>query len=425
MRDEDRYKLIHGPYLPPRVEIGDWLECEVHGLQQVKCWSEGRIPWPCAAGGKKKKKLIVCDGLVRALQVESLVAVRHWWGVGKVTVSTWRKALNVPRTNEGTSRLHRDWREENISPEQAALGRRIGNTPEKRAQTMRKKKKRGNFSIPAKEWTPEMISLLGTMPDRQVAEIIGRAHTEIGVWRRKFGIPAYDLQHSQGSLKGKSLIVVSARSLRTHRFTLGVSQRVIAERAGLQTSYYGELERGLLSRVRRPTLERLATALQCQPDELIDVSARPMEETLLPVTAQQKIIQQRRRLLQAKQRRWTPEEDALLGTMSDNDLADRLGCLDGAVLTRRRQLGIPAFNSYHGARGTWNLAKFSPARLQARRKEMHLKQREVADCCGIPGSQYGGYESGGRKQMRLELLQRLAQTLRCRVVDLQDASIDD
>jgi transcriptional regulator with XRE-family HTH domain len=395
-----------------------------------KRWSEGRIPWPCATSGKQKKKLIVCDDLARAVQVESLIAVQYWWGVGKITVSKWRKALNVPVTNEGTRRLHHDWRYENITPEQAALGRRISNTPEMRAKTMRKKKERGNFSKPRKEWTPEMIALLGTMPDRQVAEIIGRQHTEIGVWRRKFGIPAYDLQRSQASLKGKSLVVVSARSLRTRRFALGVSQRVIAERAGLQDTYYGRLERGLLSRIRRPTLERLAAALQCQPDDLIDVEAKPMEETLLPVTAQQKIIQKRRRKLQAKQRKWTIEEDALLGTMTDRSLAERLGCGEHVVRKRRLQLDIPSLNPYFGGNGTWsnvnrNIAQFSSIRLKARRKEMRLRQKNVAERCGISVSQYWHYENGESTQMPAERLRQLAQMLQCDVADLQDAGTSD
>ena len=39
---------------------------------------------------------------------------------------------------------------------------------------------------------------------------------------------------------------------------------------------------------------------------------------------------------------WTAEEDRLLGTMSDAALAERLGCLLLVVFRRRRKLGIPA-----------------------------------------------------------------------------------
>jgi hypothetical protein len=42
-------------------------------------------------------------------------------------------------------------------------------------------------------------------------------------------------------------------------------------------------------------------------------------------------------------RAWRRREEALLGTMSDRELAERLGCSTPAVSQRRRELGIPAF----------------------------------------------------------------------------------
>ncbi len=41
---------------------------------------------------------------------------------------------------------------------------------------------------------------------------------------------------------------------------------------------------------------------------------------------------------------WKPEEDALLGTMSDEDLAAQLGRTEVAVAARRRQLGIARYS---------------------------------------------------------------------------------
>ena len=41
---------------------------------------------------------------------------------------------------------------------------------------------------------------------------------------------------------------------------------------------------------------------------------------------------------------WTPEEDALLGTASDRDLADRLGLHADTVGRRRRALGIASYS---------------------------------------------------------------------------------
>lgn len=46
MTDADRHRLLHGPYRPPRYQIGGWLICEVRGRVQVKAMSAARIPWP-------------------------------------------------------------------------------------------------------------------------------------------------------------------------------------------------------------------------------------------------------------------------------------------------------------------------------------------------------------------------------------------
>lgn len=45
---------------------------------------------------------------------------------------------------------------------------------------------------------------------------------------------------------------------------------------------------------------------------------------------------------------WTPEEDALLGTMMDKDVAARLGVGKQAVFERRTQLDIPSFREQRG-----------------------------------------------------------------------------
>jgi len=46
-----------------------------------------------------------------------------------------------------------------------------------------------------------------------------------------------------------------------------------------------------------------------------------------------------------ERRAWTAEEDALLGTMTDQRLARRLGRGQGAVARRRRELGVPAYRA--------------------------------------------------------------------------------
>ena len=49
-----------------------------------------------------------------------------------------------------------------------------------------------------------------------------------------------------------------------------------------------------------------------------------------------------RESLRADQHRFTPEQDALLGTMADTDAATRFGKTPHAIWKRRQRLGIPA-----------------------------------------------------------------------------------
>ena len=103
MNDADRFKLLHGPYRSPRCRIGGKLFCEVRGWVKVRRMSNGPIVWPMTIrkdGGRPF--LIICGGLVRAIQRESSQSICHWWGVTGQTVTVWRKALGVEQFNEGT-----------------------------------------------------------------------------------------------------------------------------------------------------------------------------------------------------------------------------------------------------------------------------------------------------------------------------------
>ncbi|MCL2721779.1 MAG: helix-turn-helix domain-containing protein [Treponema sp.] len=67
---------------------------------------------------------------------------------------------------------------------------------------------------------------------------------------------------------------ILARNLKENRRKLGITQPVLAERAGLSTHYLAMIE---LAR-KFPTadvLERLATALEINPNELFSVSVSP------------------------------------------------------------------------------------------------------------------------------------------------------
>ena len=92
--DEERFKLLHGPYYPPRTERGKFLVCEWRGTVKVGGYSDALIPWPYAFR-TGYRSLILCGDLVRAVKLESEQAVAHHWKVSSTTVGKWRSILGV------------------------------------------------------------------------------------------------------------------------------------------------------------------------------------------------------------------------------------------------------------------------------------------------------------------------------------------
>jgi hypothetical protein len=115
MTDADRFKLLFGPCHTPLFRYGDVVFCERRGDLILCGLTNGPIPWPI---GKKREKrlsarsIVLYGDLVKAVRRESAQAVAHWWGVSKITVTLWRRALDVGPSNEGTRRLRHDHFEE-------------------------------------------------------------------------------------------------------------------------------------------------------------------------------------------------------------------------------------------------------------------------------------------------------------------------
>ena len=97
-----RHRLHFGPYRTPRFRIGQRVEDERRGTVKVVALSDGRIMWPIGTGGRS---LVLYGALARAVRRESSLAVQYWWGVTGRIVTKWRRALGVPRMNEGDRRL--------------------------------------------------------------------------------------------------------------------------------------------------------------------------------------------------------------------------------------------------------------------------------------------------------------------------------
>jgi hypothetical protein len=101
----NRFRLL-GKYRTPRYRIGQKVRCQVRGLVVIVALSDAPLPWPLC---KRRNRLVpvVYQGLARALRLESVQAIVHHWGVGQGSVTRWRKALGVGRT-EGTFLLQHE-----------------------------------------------------------------------------------------------------------------------------------------------------------------------------------------------------------------------------------------------------------------------------------------------------------------------------
>jgi hypothetical protein len=142
-------------------------------------WSAGRISWPRFRGDGTRgggSGQLVDEELARAVRLESSVALQYWFGVNESTVWMWRQALGVERYNEGSARLH------------AALIARPEEI-ERRRRTAKELGLRPNPPhIGGRPWTVKELRLLGTMPDDELAERIGRTAGAVRVMRTHRGI---------------------------------------------------------------------------------------------------------------------------------------------------------------------------------------------------------------------------------------------
>lgn len=123
--------LIAGPYSPPDAQRGDWIEDAVQGRVEVGGLTSAPVPWPYRRKAGRAS-LILTGDLVRAVETESVAAICTNWGVGAVTVWSWRRALGIGRVTTGTRKLLQEVT--GVPPHAAALGRERALAPESRAK---------------------------------------------------------------------------------------------------------------------------------------------------------------------------------------------------------------------------------------------------------------------------------------------------
>jgi hypothetical protein len=155
-------------------------------------WTDALIPWPrCrsleARGGGSG--ILVDELLAFAVRHESATAIKHWWLVSTTTVWWWRKSLGVKRADpEGSQRLIQ------AAAEMGAEENKCREySDEERAECAQRAKElnlaqylQTGYHGPL--WTAEQVALLGTMPDDELAALLGKSIQAVYMKREKLGI---------------------------------------------------------------------------------------------------------------------------------------------------------------------------------------------------------------------------------------------
>ncbi|MGO8696348.1 MAG: hypothetical protein ACLQVY_01325 [Limisphaerales bacterium] len=239
-------------------------------------------------------------------------AVSHHWGVCRNVVQKWRQALHVPEANPGTQHLRQRIKTALDSPGRRRAVVRAQNPtailgsakslhershPLVRPSTSRLVRDRmartGRHINPhLRLWTSKEDELLGTADDAKIARQINRSLAAVQSRRSILGIPAWNFTYSRPwTAKEEALLGV-------------VADRVLAKK-----------------------LKRTFLAVQTR---------REMNH-LPPIGA--------------KMRRFTPEEDSLLKSMSNQQAARKLGRDSEIVAARRRLLAFKSKRKKPSFRG--------------------------------------------------------------------------
>ncbi len=203
---------------------GDRLFCEIRGTVKVGGYHDAPIPWPRLAKGGSHT-LILCRDLVKAVRLESKIAVAYHFGVSEATVQGWRRALGVAAYNPGSQQLFRRIALSR-DDDRLEIARKNSKTPPALAKAsaslkgriqspatikaVRKAARRPRSDVWKKKmaaywrdrghppghpelkfWTPEEDKLLGTATDAAIGLLMGRSGWAVSSRRAVLGIPRY------------------------------------------------------------------------------------------------------------------------------------------------------------------------------------------------------------------------------------------
>jgi hypothetical protein len=382
IRDEKkRFRLLYGPYEPPKTKRGRFLVCEWRGKVKVGGYSDGPITWPVKWG--TRNSIILCASLLDAVRKESEEAVAHHWGVVIKVVQKWRRALGVGRLTKGTHWIMREQSLENVTPKRSreltesarnAARRPKSGAWKRRMSVLTKARIQRNGHVRGSRlWSPDEETLLGTDADRVIAVKLGRSERAVGRRRQELGIKSRSKKPwavAEERLLGKEpdrVVAVklarSERAVQLRRQALGIKahvpKNVRTPWTRKEISLIGRFQdHELAIRLGRPVsaIRRRRLRLGIRgvgqlwrqwtnfEDQLltryVDAEvARKTNRTVVAVSYRRRILGIANRF--PKSHRWTKTEESMLGNLPDREVAKKIGITLNSVRLKRWKMRIP------------------------------------------------------------------------------------
>jgi len=202
-----------------------------------------------------------------------------------------------------------------------------------------------------RRWSPKLLARLGQETDRSIARRFGVSENVVRKKRKSLSIPAF-----RRARRGKQRMAVKRAPVKE---PFRWPQKLVAR--------LGKLPDGEIARLAGISTEAVATERKRRGIKAFRPPIEPIEWTPKMIrrlgTASDTIVAKKlgihsssvrykRQLLgippfhpkrrHAGTHEWTPQKLALLGTMSDAEVAEELGIHKATVSTKRKQLGIAA-----------------------------------------------------------------------------------
>lgn len=162
--------LLDGPYTSPNVKIGNAIVCAVRGAVEVRGWHDkGAIGVPLGGVKGTRWSIVVSHDLLRALYVETSIAIQWYWAVSEPTVANWRRALGIE--SRGTA---------GFTKAVSQVGTAMGTAPGMAERL---------YAMNTNPWTSEELRMLPFVSTAEMIRLTGRSRESVEHARSHYGLP--------------------------------------------------------------------------------------------------------------------------------------------------------------------------------------------------------------------------------------------